>query len=100
MLGTSVQDADTITCGYSFMDFFRMVSTPTSQGHKGMVVDKSIKVKKLVFIEGVVHCDRLVDKLSGPCDGHKIDGTKDIANMDDCNVSNVNYVCAVHMLCT
>jgi len=52
-----------------------------------MVVDESIKVKKLVFIEGVVHCDRLVDKLSGPCDGHEMDGTKDTANMDDCNVS-------------
>jgi hypothetical protein len=30
---------------------FRMVSIPTSQGYKGMVVNKSIKVEKLEIIQ-------------------------------------------------
>jgi hypothetical protein len=33
-------------------------SIPASQGYKGMVVDESIKVEKVEFIQQGVHCYR------------------------------------------
>ena len=33
-----------------------------------------------------MHCDRPVDKTSGPCDGHEMSGANDTVSVDDRNV--------------
>ena len=63
-----------------------MVSMPASQRYKGMVVNKSINIENVIFVERGVHCDLSVDKTSSPCDGHEMSGTNDTVNMDDRNV--------------
>lgn len=51
-----------------------------------MVVNESIKVEKIECIKRGVHCDRPVDKTSGPCDRHEMSGANDTVNVDDLNV--------------